>query len=319
MYDDSACGSVRSDSLPSIFSAIGRTPLLTLEFAAEGLTLFAKAEHLNPSGSIKDRLAQTIFQDLARRRLLRPDTTLLEVSSGNTGISLAMLGAALGCRVHILMSDTASVERQQLIRHHGAELTLFRADRGYLTGLALADRMAAADPRFVLPRQFENPLNARDHATHTAPEILAAIPGQRVDAFVSGYGTGGTLAGAAVALRRANPRLLLAAMEPDGGPLPPGELPCCELIEGIAGGFRPPLLREVAIDLTIKVGSAEALAMTRRLAREFGLFVGPSSGANVCAALQVARLLGPSRHVATILCDRAERYFSTSLFDLQSN
>ena len=304
---------MNSAAQPPLLALIGHTPLLALHFAAEGLTLHAKAEFLNPSGSIKDRLAACILLDARDRGLLRPDSIILECTSGNTGIALAMVGTALGYRVKILMSDTASVERRHLMRHFGAELQLFKADRGYLTGIELSEEMAAADPRIFLPRQFANPLNAQDHVDHTGREILAQLPG-RIDAFVSGYGTGGTLNGCSRALRAAHPQLKIVAMEPAEAAMLSGEMPCCHSIEGVAGGYVPPLLQGVPIDWPEKVASAEALAMTRRLAREFGLLVGTSSGANVVAALRTARRLGPDARVVTILCDRAERYYSTKLF-----
>lgn len=298
---------------PAVLSLIGNTPLVPLRFTPEGLTVFAKAEFLNPSGSIKDRLALTILGDAVERGLLGPDSVVLECTSGNTGISLAMVGAALGLRVKILMSDTASIERRHLMRHFGAELELFHTDRGYITGIELSREMAARDPRYFLPRQFENDLNAVDHERHTAVEILRQLDG-RVDAFVTGYGTGGTLNGCARGLRAACPAVKILAMEPAEAAMLSGEMPCCHHIEGIAGGFVPPLLRRVSLDGQIKVASADALAMTRRLAREFGLLVGTSSGANVCAALRLAREFGPAARIVTILCDRAERYYSTGLF-----
>ena len=301
--------------VPEIFSLIGRTPLIPLRFGAEGLTVYAKCEFTNPSGSIKDRLALTILQDARARGRLRPDTTILECTSGNTGISLAMVGAALGCRVKILMSDTASVERRHLMRHFGAEVQLFKSTRGYQTGIDLSREMAAADPRYFLPRQFENPLNALDHEEHTGPEILTQM-GPRVDAFVSGFGTGGTITGCGRALKKRNPAVQVIVMEPAEAAMLSGELPCCHAIEGVSGGFVPPLLAGAPIDGRLKVASADALQMTRRLAREYGLLVGTSSGANVCAALQTAQRLGPAARVVTILCDRAERYYSTSLFAL---
>lgn len=303
-----------AQSVPEIFSLIGRTPLLPLRFGAEGLTIYAKAEFTNPSGSIKDRLALSILLDARNRGLLRPDSIILECTSGNTGISLAMVGTALGYRVRILMSENASVERRHLMRHLGAEIELFKPLRGYLTGIELSRKLAAADPRIFLPRQFENPLNALDHEEHTGPEIIAQM--KNVDAFVSGYGTGGTLTGCGRALKRHHPAVQIVAMEPAEAAMLSGESPCCHTIEGVAGGYVPPLLTGAAIDRVEKVSSADALAMTRRLAREFGLLVGTSSGANVCAALQTARRLGPAARVVTILCDRAERYYSTSLFAL---
>jgi cysteine synthase len=296
-----------------VLTLIGHTPVVPLRFQPEGRTIFAKCEFLNPSGSIKDRLALTILSDARRRGWLQPDTTILECSSGNTGISLAMVGAAMGYRVKILMSDSASIERRHLIQQFGAELVLFRADRGYVTGIELAERMAAEDPRYFLPRQFENLLNARDHEFHTGRELLEQMGG-RVDAFAAGYGTGGTLRGMAAALRRANPKVRIVAMEPSEAAMLSGECPCCHSIEGVAGGFVPPLLRPLAIDAQEKIPSADAIAMTRRLAREFGLLVGTSSGANVIAALRTAAQLPRGARVATVLCDRAERYYSTPLF-----
>lgn len=307
----SASPSVRHSPLLAL---IGNTPLLELRFEDHGLTIWAKAEYLNPSGSIKDRLALTIIEDAERRGLLRPDSIILECTSGNTGIALAMVGAAKSYRVKILMSESASVERRHLIRHFGGEVQLFAASQGYATGIGLSRDMAAADSRYFLPCQFENPLNAHDHEINTGPEILRQIPGGRVDAFVSGYGTVGTITGCGRALKSANADTRIVAMEPAEAAMLSGEMPCCHSIEGVAGGYIPPLVREAPIDEKRKVSSEDALQMTRRLAREFGLLVGTSSGANICAALAVARDLGPEAQVVTILCDRAERYYSTRLF-----
>ncbi|HEY5909487.1 MAG TPA: cysteine synthase family protein [Verrucomicrobiae bacterium] len=297
----------------ALLSLIGNTPTLALCFQPEGLTLYAKCEFLNPSGSVKDRFARGVILDAERRGLLRPDSIILECTSGNTGIALAMVGAAKGYRVEILMSEKASEERRRIIRQFGAQLHLFRSDAGYQTGIDLSLAMAARDERYFLPRQFENPLGALDHEHTTAQEILAQIPGP-VDAFVAGYGTGGTLAGVGKALKQRYPRARIIAMEPAEAALLAGEAPCCHLIEGVTGGFIPPLLRSAALDGEFKVRSDDALAMTRRLHREFGLCVGTSSGANVLAALAIARELGPPAKVVTLLCDRSERYFSTRLF-----
>ena len=297
-----------------VLNLIGNTPLLPLHFQPEGITLFAKAEFLNPSGSIKDRLAYCLIEDAEQRGLLTKDSTILEVTSGNTGIALAMVGGVKGYKVHILMSDTASVERRQLMRQFGATVQLFKAVRGYSTGIELANQMAAADPHLYLTRQFENPVNALDHDQNTAEEIVRQIDGP-VDAFVSGYGTGGTLTGCSQGLRRHFPSIRVFAMEPSEAAMLSGECPCCHNIEGVAGGYLPPLLAGARIDGIQKVGSEEAMNMTRRLSLEFGLLVGTSSGANVAAALQVARALPVGARVVTILCDRAERYYSTRLFE----
>jgi cysteine synthase len=296
-----------------VLSLIGKTPLLPLRFDPEGRTVHVKCEFLNPSGSVKDRFAKCVLLDARQRGLLRPDSIVLECTSGNTGIALAMVGAALGYRVAILMSESASAERRQIIRQFGAELILFQSRDGYQTGINLSLEMAAKDTRYFLPRQFENPLNAEDHAHSTGPEIVAQVDGA-IDAFVAGYGTGGTLAGVGSAIKKQYPKARIVAMEPAEAALLCGEMPCCHWIEGVTGGFIPPLLRSAPLDGEIKVKSLEAVAMAKRLNREFGLLVGTSSGANVAAALRIAQELGPQAQVVTLLCDRAERYFSTRLF-----
>jgi cysteine synthase len=296
----------------SLGALVGRTPLLRLEFKPEGVVLLGKCEFLNPSGSIKDRFAHAVVEEAERAGRLGPDAVILECSSGNTGVALAMVGAARGHRVAIVISEAASRERRYLIEHFGAEVITFPGD-DYRTGVELTRAMAARDARYFLPRQFENPLNARDHEEGTGREILAQIPGP-IDAFVAGYGTGGTLAGVSRALRSGRPGARIFAMEPAEAAVLSGESPCCHQIEGVADGFIPALLEGVALDGTVKVRSAEAMAMAQRLAREFGLLVGTSSGANAAAALRVAAELGGAPTVVTLLCDRAERYFSTRLF-----
>jgi cysteine synthase len=298
----------------SVLSLIGNTPTVPLHFATEGVTLWAKCEFLNPSGSIKDRLAKHVLTDAQHNGLLSSDSIILECSSGNTGIALAMVGSAMGYRVTILMSDTASVERRRIIRRLGAELILFSSSGRYQTGIELSRDMAAKDSRYFLPRQFENPLNAEDHEQATGPEMIRQIPAA-IDAFVTGFGTGGTLAGVGKAIKAKYPQAKIVAMEPAESALMAGECPCCHFIEGVADGFLPPLLREAPIDSHCKVGSDAAMHMTQRLHREFGLLIGTSSGANVVAALQIASEIGKNATIATILCDRAERYFSTPLFE----
>jgi len=298
----------------AVLSLIGNTPLVPLRFEPEGLTVQVKCEFLNPSGSIKDRLAKHVLLTAEAEGLLQPDSIILECSSGNTGISMAMVGAAMGYAVTILMSSSASEERRRLIRQLGAELRLFEKGGMYETGIELSRRMAAENPRYFLPRQFENPLNTEDHERTTGQEILRQSAG-RIDVFVSGFGTGGTLTGCAKAIKKIWPQARIVAMEPAEPTLLPGECPCCQCIEGVADGFVPPLLRDAPVDDHVKVSGAEALAMAKRLHREFGLLVGTSSGANVAAALRLAAEAAPKATVVTLLCDRAERYFSTPLFD----
>ena len=298
----------------AVLSLIGNTPMVPLRFEPEGFTLQAKCEFLNPSGSVKDRLARHLLLDAEQRGLLRPDSVILECSSGNTGIALAMVGAAMGLQVTILMSSGASVERRQLIRQLGAELILFDCSGRYQTGIEMSRTMAAQDARYFLTRQFENPLNVEDHEHTTGQEILGQV-GQPIAAFVHGFGTGGTLAGCGKAIKQRWPDAKIYAMEPAEQALLAGECPCCHFIEGVADGFIPTLLRDAPIDGHLEVTSAEAMAMTRRLHREFGFLVGTSSGANVVASLRLAGELGPDATIVTLLCDRAERYFSTLLFD----
>ena len=297
----------------AVLSLIGQTPMVPLRFDPEGLTIHAKCEFLNPSGSVKDRFAKTVLVDAESRGLLRSDSIILECTSGNTGIALSMVGAAMGYRVAILMSTSASEERRLLIRQLGAELILFESAGRYQTGIDMSRDMAAKDARYFLPRQFENPLNAADHEHETGQEILQQAGGA-IDAFVTGFGTGGTLAGCGKAIKARWPQARILAMEPAEQALLAGECPCCHSIEGVADGFVPALLRDAPLDGEEKVRSADAMAMTKRLHREFGLLVGTSSGANVTAALRVAREMGPRATVVTLLCDRAERYFSTTLF-----
>lgn len=297
-----------------MLSLVGDTPLVPLEFPDLGLTVFAKCEFLNPSGSIKDRFARMVLMDARERGVLNPDSIIVECSSGNTGIALAMFGAALGYQVVILMSEAASVERRHLIRQLGASIRILPAGGTYQDGIDHSREMAATDARIFLPSQFQNPLNTEDHRQTTGMEILRQMEG-RVDAFVSGYGTGGTLSGCGLAIKSRNRSSLVVAMEPRAPDSVPGHGDCCFRIEGVAGhGFVPELLRRAPIDRTVQVAGNDALAMTQRLHRDFGLLVGTSSGANVAAALVIAQELGPSARVVTVLCDRAERYFSTGLF-----
>lgn len=300
-----------------VLSLIGNTPLVPLRFEPESITLHVKCEFLNPSGSIKDRLAKHVLTDAHQRGLLRPDSIILECTSGNTGIALSMVGTALGYKVAILMSASASGERRHLIRRLGAELILFESSGRYQTGIELSRKMAAEDSRYFLPRQFENPLNVEDHEHGTGQEILRQMGGP-IDAFVTGFGTGGTLAGCGRAIKQRWPQAKIYAMEPAEQSLLAGECPCCHFIEGVADGFVPELMKNAPLDDRVPVRSLDALNMAQRLHREFGLLVGTSSGANVCAALQVARELGPNAKVVTLLCDRAERYFSTRLFESET-
>ena len=308
-------GNAKNGRANATLSLVGNTPLIALDFKEEGLRILAKCEFLNPSGSIKDRFAKAVLIDAEQRGLLEPDSIILECSSGNTGIAMSMLGSAMGYRVTILMSSRASEERRLLIRQLGADLILFDSGGRYQTGIEMSREMAARDARYFLPRQFENPLNVEDHDQYTGAELIAQVPGP-IHAFVTGFGTGGTLGGCGKAIKRRWPNAKIFAMEPAEQALLAGEMPCCHLIEGVADGFIPELLREAPLDGRIEVTSLEAVGMAQQLHREFGLLVGASSGANVVAALRLAREFPANSTITTLLCDRAERYFSTPLFDL---
>jgi PfpI family intracellular protease len=215
------------------------------------------------------------------------------------------------------INKTVVVDRNLVTSRKLADIPSFNRN-SYDAGIRITRRMAEEDPRYFLPRQFENPLNAQDHEHTTGVEILAQVP-ERIGAFVNGYGTGGTLAGVSRALRKRYPEVKVFAMEPAEAAVLNGEAPCCHQIEGIADGFVPDLLKGVPLDGAIKVSSAEAMRMTQRLAKEFGLLVGASSGANVVASIKIAAQLGGTPAIATLLCDRAERYFSTELFRAENS
>lgn len=294
-----------------LLDAIGNTPLIRLRRASEetGCTVLAKCEFMNPGGSLKDRIAKAIIEQAERRGTLRAGMTILEVTSGNTGIALAMVGAAKGFPVRILMPRTVSDERRAMIRSFGAELVLLEELHEISAAVARTRELAQRDSAIFLPSQFSNADNPACHEHTTGPEILLQTGG-RLDAFVMGVGTGGTLMGVGRALRSAGSKALRVAVEPDesavlsGGPA--GE----HGIQGLADGFIPEIVQLAEVDAIARVRTEDAIAASRRLAREEGLFVGVSSGANVLGAVETARRLGHGHTVVTMLPDRGERYLS---------
>lgn len=294
-----------------LLARIGNTPLLELNRVAPPAcaTVYAKAEFLNPGGSIKDRIAKHILECAQQRALLTPESRILEVTSGNTGIAFAMVGTLLGYQVRIMMPKTVSVERRQMIEAFGAELELLDDLLGINAARERAEALARLDRRLFLPRQFANPDNAAAHEATTGPELLRQTGG-RIDAFVMGVGTGGTLMGVGRALRRTLPNVQVVAVEPAESAVMSGGVAGCHGIQGLADGFIPEIVDLRQIDRIVAVATAEAVAMAGRLAREEGVFVGISSGANVVAALRIARDLGPGTTVVTVLPDRGERYLS---------
>jgi cysteine synthase A len=294
-----------------VLDSIGCTPLMLLRGASEetGCQVYAKAEYLNPGGSIKDRIARHMILEAERRGDLGPGSRILEVTSGNTGIALAMIGAIRGYPVTIVMPKTVSEERRRMIELLGAELRLLEEINDIQAAVRESEEEAARDPRVFLPRQFKNVDNPAAHEMTTGPEIVRQTAG-RLDAFVMGVGTGGTLMGVSRALRGADVPARIVAVEPNESAVMSGDVPGRHGIQGLADGFIPDLVDLGEIDEVVRIATEDAKAAARRLAAEEGLLVGISSGANVLAATKVARELGPGHTLVTVLCDRGERYLS---------
>jgi len=290
----------------NILDLIGNTPLLRLR----GESVFAKAEYLNPGGSIKDRVALAMLEGAERDGRLRPDSIIVEPTSGNTGIGVALVGRLKGYRVRIVMPEGMSVERKKLIRALGAELVLTPDKESIPGAVARVRQMAAEDPRVFVPQQFENPDNPRCHYETTALELWRQMTGD-IACFVAGVGSGGTLQGVGKFLKERKPDVRIVAVEPKNVSALLGHEPGLHQIQGIGDGFIPPILDVKMVDEVVEVTDEDAIETTRELGRDFGLLVGISSGANVWAARQLARKM--AGNVATVLPDRAERYFSTAL------
>jgi cysteine synthase A len=290
----------------NILSLIGNTPLIRLKEER----VFAKAEFLNPGGSVKDRVALAMLEGAERDGKLRPGRVIVEPTSGNTGIGVALVGRLKGYRVRIVMPENMSEERKKLILALGAELILTPAKDSIEGAVRRVREMAAADPNVFVPQQFENSDNPRVHYEQTAPEIWRQMNGE-VACFVVGVGSGGTLQGVGRFLREHKPDVRIVAVEPRNVSALLGHEPGLHQIQGIGDGFIPAILDTRLIDEVIEVSDEDAIAETRRLGRDHGLLVGISSGANVWAARKMAEKI--PGNVATILADRAERYFSTAL------
>ncbi|MGK5088373.1 cysteine synthase family protein [Bdellovibrionota bacterium FG-2] len=297
--------------MASLIDFIGNTPLLDFRSVTQGVSarIRAKAEHMNPGGSIKDRIAAYILKKAIDDGRLKKDSTILEVSSGNTGIAFSMLGVTLGYKVKIMLPKSVTIERRNLIACYGAEVHLLESLLRMHEAIALTEKLAKDDPKFFLPRQFSNPNNPRCHYETTGAEILKQHP-ERIDAFVMGVGTGGTLMGVGKRLKEAYPNVLVVGVEPTESAVMSGGPPGCHGIQGFADGFVPDLVNIDNIDQVITVSTQESIAMARRLSREEGYLVGISSGANMYASLKLAKELGNTANIVTILPDRGERYFS---------
>ncbi len=292
---------------------IGNTPLVRIHGDSGGAAVWGKMEGTNPGGSVKDRIALAMIEKAERDGCIKPGDTIVEPTSGNTGIGLSLVCAVKGYKLILTMPDTMSTERRRLLGAYGAELVLTPGNLGMRGSIEKAEEIAEKKKCFM-PQQFKNPANPLIHEQTTGPEILQALNG-RVDALVVGVGTGGTITGAGRCLRAHNPEVRIVAVEPADSPVLSGGEPGPHKIQGIGAGFVPDILDTAIFDEVITISNEEAIQTTRQLAREQGLFVGISSGANVIAALQVARRLGDGKQVVTILCDTGERYLSTGIYD----
>jgi cysteine synthase A len=290
----------------NILDLIGNTPLIRLN----GRLIYAKAEFLNPGGSIKDRVALAMLEGAERSGKLRPGSIIVEPTSGNTGIGMALVGRLKGYKVRIVMPENMSVERKKLIKALGADLILTPAQKSLPGAVEVVEQMQAEDPNVFVPQQFKNPDNPRIHYEQTAAELWRQMDGQ-VDCFVAGVGSGGTLQGIGKFLRQRRPEVRIAAVEPKDVSALLGHEPGLHQIQGIGDGFIPDILDVSLVDEVIEVTDEDAIEQTRRLGIDHGLLVGISSGANVWAARQLAHKI--KGNIATILPDRAERYFSTAL------
>jgi cysteine synthase A len=290
----------------NLLDLIGNTPLLRLK----GENIYAKAEFLNPGGSIKDRVALAMLEGAERDGLLHPDSIIVEPTSGNTGIGVALVGRLKGYKVRIVMPEGMSEERKKLIRALGAELILTPDADGIAGAVETVRGMAAADSRVYVPQQFENPDNPRIHYEQTAAELWRQMSGD-IACFVAGVGSGGTLQGVGKFLKEHKPDVSIVAVEPKNAAALLGHEPGLHQIQGIGDGFIPAILDVSLVDEVVEVTDEDAIETTRQLGRDYGLLVGISSGANVWAARQLAAKI--PGNIATVLPDRAERYFSTAL------
>ncbi len=300
----------------NILKQIGNTPIVKLNKVSgpDDAEIWAKLESSNPGGSVKDRIALSMVETAEREGTLQPRGTIIEPTSGNTGIGLAIIAAVKGYRLILTMPETMSLERRQMLQAFGAELVLTSGAKGMMGSVEQAELILKKNPGYFMPMQFENPANPEVHRKTTAVEIIDAL-GSDIDGFVAGVGTGGTITGVGEVLKAENPGILIAAAEPAASPVLSGGDPGPHKIAGIGAGFYPGVLNTQIYDEVIQVTDEDAAHMTRRIARKEGILVGISSGAAAWAALKLAGKLGKEKKVVVIFPDRGDRYLSTGLFN----
>jgi cysteine synthase A len=297
---------------------VGHTPVVRLNRipGKDDAAIWAKLENFNPGGSVKDRICLAMIEEAEKSGRIKPGDTIVEPTSGNTGIGLALVAAVKGYNLILTMPDTMSEERRSLLVAYGAKLVLTPDTRGMHGAIAKAEELCRESPGYFMPQQFSNPANPEIHYRTTGPELMEQLP--KIDAFVSGVGTGGTISGAGRYLHEhsKNP-VLVVAVEPANSPVLSGGEAGFHKIQGIGAGFVPKNLDTNAYNEIVKVSDEDAAEFSRRLAREEGILVGISSGANCCAALQIAQRLGKGKVVAVVFCDTGERYLTTDLFQAE--
>ncbi len=303
-----------SKPFDNILDLIGNTPILRLRRITEpgDAEIYAKLEFLNPGGSVKDRIGIGMIERAVRDGLLEPGGTIIEPTAGNTGVALALAGVHMGFRVILCVPDNFSMEKREVMRALGGEVVLTPGDDGIRGAIAKAEELARGIPKSYVPQQFSNPYNSESHYDTTGAEIFEQMDG-RIDAFVAGSGSGGTFTGVAKYLRERLPSIHCAIVEPQGSVLGGGEAGPHD-VEGIGSSFFPPVLDMALADEVITIVDPPAFAMVARLAAEEGLLGGTSAGANVAAALQIAKRLGEGKRIVTIIPDAAERYMSQGIF-----
>jgi cysteine synthase A len=299
----------------NILSIIGNTPIVKLNRMAgpEHAEIWAKLEGFNPGGSVKDRIALSMIEAAEEKGELKPGGTVLEPTSGNTGIGLALVTSVKGYRLILVMPETMSMERRQVLQAFGAQLILTPGSRGMLGAVEEAEKLLKENPGYFMPMQFENPANPEAHRKTTAVEIIEAI-GPGIDGFIAGIGTGGTITGVGEVLKSSNPDIWITAVEPAASPVLSGGEPGPHKIAGLGAGFYPGILNTEVFNEIIPVTDDDAAYTARRLALEEGIFAGISSGAAAWAALAVAERMGKGKKVVVVFPDRGDRYLSTGLF-----
>ena len=302
----------------NILELIGQTPVVKLNriIGKTDADVYLKLEFFNPGGSVKDRIALSMIEEAEKQGLLKPGDTIVEPTSGNTGIGLAMVAAAKGYRALLVMPDTMSLERRNLLRAYGAELVLTPGAEGMRGAVKKAEEIVRERPNHFMPQQFKNPANVKIHRETTARELLEQMDGH-FDAFVAGVGTGGTITGVGQVIKEKIPGVHLVAVEPSASPVLSGGKPGPHKIQGIGAGFVPDILDTEIYDEVITVDNEEAFQWARRMAREEGILGGISSGAAVAAAAKVARRLGQGKKVVAVVPSNGERYLSTPLYQFE--